>query len=100
MSYPCPVTISAATADVAALGAASVQFALAMDASELYLFASSGACWIKQGANPTASAAAGSLFVPANVVVTIDGALGAKLAVIQDGAATGKASLALARVVR
>jgi hypothetical protein len=44
-------------ADEAAVGASS--------AIALYQFIASGACWISQGSNPTASAGAGSTFVPA-----------------------------------
>lgn len=81
-------------ADQVAVGAASAQFTniVAMAAGQHYMFCSNIACWIKQGLNPTASAAPGSMYVPANVQVDIDGGVGIKLAVIQD-AAGGKASL-------
>lgn len=83
------VTGSAAVADTVAVGAASAEFPNinTMAAGQYFVFCSSVACWIKQGTNPVASAAAGSMFVPANVQVMIDGALGTELAVIQ--ASTG-----------
>jgi streptogramin lyase len=93
--YPAAVITGANTqSDEVAVGAASAQFAniTAMAAGQMFMFVSSTACWIKQGSNPTASAAPGSMYVPANTIVFISGANGVKLAVIQD-AAGGKASL-------
>lgn len=58
-----------------------------------YLFASTVNCWILQGANPTATAADGSMFVPANTQIVIWGGMGAKLAVLRDGGSDGKCSL-------
>lgn len=80
--------------DEVAVGAVSAQFAniVAMVAASYYLFISNTGCWIQQGANPTASAAPGSMFVPANTPIYVGGQTGAKLAVIQD-ALSGKASL-------
>lgn len=77
-----------------AVGAASAQFATSMNPGELWGFASTTACAIAQGANPTASAGAGSgsVALPAGQLVVIDGTAGAKLAVIQQ-AAGGFASL-------
>jgi len=95
MSFPAPVANGVNTnADQVNVIVTSAQFAniVAMAAKQTYLFVSTTACWIQQGANPTAAATPGSMFVPANVQVLIDGALGAKLAVIRD-AADGKASL-------
>lgn len=82
------------SADEVAVGVASAQFAAitTMAVGQFFLFVSSTACWIKPGANPTASAGAGSMYVPANFPIVVDGSLGAKLAVIRD-AADGKASL-------
>ena len=85
-----PVTASSDKLDV---GVASAQFATlnALANGRIYRFICTVACWIKQAANPTASAAAGNMYVGANEVVLIDGALGAKLAVIRasgDGVAT------------
>ncbi len=71
----------------------SAQFATVMAAGELFEFCSTVACYIAQGANPTASAGAGSMYVPANRPIVIDPAYaaGVKLAVIRavgDGSAT------------
>lgn len=62
-----------------------------MAAGQRFRFISTTACWIKQGENPTASAAAGSMYVAAGEVINIKGEHGAKLAVIRnsaDGVAT------------
>ena len=76
-----------------AVGAASVPFVSTMAAGSFWIFVSSTACWIKQGAGtPVATAGALSMYVPANTIIVIDGKAGANLAVIQD-AAGGKASL-------
>lgn len=75
----------------------SQQFDLDMGANEFWMFVSATACYIAQGANPTASAADGSVYVPANVIIPINGRAGAKLAVIQ-AASGGLASLT--RVLR
>lgn len=86
-----------ALTDTIAVGVASAQFA-ATAATGLFWFISSTACYIAQGTNPTASAADGSIFVPAGLPVLIDAAGGIKLAVIRS-AADGFASLAPARAV-
>lgn len=86
------VPTDASHADFLAVGAGSLQFAISMNSGEFYMFASSTACLIRQGSNPTASAAAGSTFVPAGTIVYIDGGVGAKLAVIQSSAG-GNATL-------
>lgn len=85
--------------DEVAVTSSSAQFAtLTMDTAvpsglRVYRFVASTSCWLATGANPTASAAAGSLYVPANTALLLDGAInGAKVAVIRD-AADGKASL-------
>ncbi len=85
------------TSIVQAVGAASAQFSATMAAGELWSFQSTTNCFIAQGANPTAAAANGSVAVAAGQLVLIDGALGAKLAVIQQ-AAGGSASLCRMRV--
>lgn len=92
----CPIT---ASSDVSTVTATSAQFdtIVAMAPGQFFAFVSNTACWIKQAANPTASAADGSMFVPAGVVVMIDGTNGIKLAVVRD-AADGKASLTPVRV--
>lgn len=80
-----------------AVGSSSAVIGLAMDATQplgvaLYSYVANVASWIAQGATPTAVAGSGSMYVPAGVQVTIDGSLGAGLAVIDDGSA-GKCSL-------
>jgi hypothetical protein len=84
------------TSIVRAVGAASVSFGAAMADGQVWLFASSAGAWIRQGAGVAASAANGSTFVPAGVVMAIDGACGPDLAVIEAGAG-GTASLTMAR---
>jgi hypothetical protein len=74
-----------------AVGASSVQFA-DMTAGKRYIFRSTTDCFVKQGANPTAAAAAANLAVKAGECVYIDPALGLKLAVIQ-ASAGGHATL-------
>lgn len=83
-------------ADEVAVTAASATFALAMDTTQptgarLYRYVANVGTWIAQGSAPLA-AAAGSIYVAAGVEVVLDGADGAALAVIDDGAA-GKATL-------
>ncbi len=92
----CPIT---ASSDSSTVTVSSQQFGtiVAMAPGQFFAFVSSTACWIKQAADPTASAADGSMFVPAGVIVMIDGTNGVKLAVIRD-AADGKASLTPVRV--
>ena len=91
-------------ADEVAVGAGSVQFGtLLMTTTGVvgqnrYQYVANVASWIAQGSNPTATAGAGSTYVPAGVIVLLDGHLGAKLAVIQDGSG-GKASLTPVQVV-
>ena len=56
---------------------------LTLVASTTYILTSSTDCFIKQGANPTASAAATSMYVPRGLPVLIQASQGAKLAVIR-----------------
>lgn len=88
-----------------AVGVASAQFAVDMAPrtnhrdNTVYLFTPNTACWILQGANPTATAGtAGELFVGAGVTVQLSPKDGVKLAVIRD-AVDGKSSLARTREV-
>lgn len=96
------LSVNSATADSAVIGAASVQFTTinAMAAGQFFELVANADCWYSQGANPTATAGAGSIFLPARKSVIIDGALGAKIALIQDGASAGKASLARIKWVK
>lgn len=80
------------SSDSQAVGAASAPFTSTIGKNEIWMFVSTTNCWIAQGANPTAAAADGNMFVPANVIVPISGLGGEKLAVIQ-ASAGGTASL-------
>lgn len=64
----------------------------AMVAGKLYAFQATADCWIAQGANPSATKGIGSFFVQKGIIWMLDGAQGAKLAILQD-AAGGNASL-------
>lgn len=60
-----------------------------------YVFSSNTACFIKQGpaaGSPTASSAAGSMYVPSDSFITIDPKYGDTVSVIRDSA-DGKATL-------
>lgn len=82
-----------------AVGAASAQFA-DMTANKLYVFHSTTACFIKQGAGAqTASAAANNVAVAAGQSVLIHSGNGVKLAVIR-ASADGHATLAPVTIVR
>jgi hypothetical protein len=87
------------SSDALAVGAASGQFATinAMAAGEFYLYSCNQNSYIAQGANPTATNGAGSMYVPANTVIPISGALGARLAAIRD-AVSGVATLTRVQV--
>lgn len=90
-----PSTASALEAGVTSGSATTLADALVTSktpGTAKYSYVSNVATWIAQGASPTASAGAGSMYVPANVVVILDGAYGAELSVIAD-ASSGKASL-------
>lgn len=90
------LTVAAgAAAETIAVGAASAQFALTLDAGKAYRLISSTACYVAQGANPTAVAGAGTgrYYVPAGVALDLHGFAGVKVAVIQ-AAAGGFASIA------
>ena len=75
-----------------AVGAASAQFDLELDPKSSYVLISDVPIWLAQGANPTASAGAGSMRWPANVPLQIAGLVGAKVAAIR-AAGDGNASL-------
>jgi len=87
------------TAQSLALGGASV-LSTALSESQSYRLAASGNCWVKFGTAPTAvAAAADNHYIAAGGVLHVHaGALGTspKIAVIQDGAATGYLNISLA----
>lgn len=88
-----PYYINPNNADNTAVGASSAQNTTSMAVDANYVFISDCSCYIKQGANPTASSADGSMLVPAGVALLLQGRNGAKLAVIQSGAVGGNCSL-------
>lgn len=64
-----------------------------MEERGIYSYACTVDSWIAQGETPVASAAAGSMFVPARTVVLIDAAQGENLSALREGGSSGKASL-------
>ncbi len=85
-----PVTTAS---ELAAVTAASATFTLVMAKNEFYIFVSTTACFIKQtDAATAATAASGSMLIPAGLGVRISGNNGTRLTVIRD-TADGKASL-------
>lgn len=67
----------------------------AMVAKARYAFSTTTACYVLQGANPTATAGDGSTLVPAGATIYLDGGLGAKIAVLR---ATADGECTLTRV--
>ena len=90
------LSVDTSTSLSVAVGATSTAFGASMVAGLYYTYVADVASWIAQGASPTASAGAGSCYVPAGVVLPIDGAAGADLAVIE-ASTGGRASLTRAR---
>jgi hypothetical protein len=89
-----PFFINPTGSDNTAVTASSGQNStIAMVATGTYLFLSDVSCYLAQGANPTASAADGSMLVPAGVGILLRGSAGAKIAVIASSASTGNCSL-------
>lgn len=91
------MAIDSNTATSVAIGAASV-LSVALPSGQYQISASgTGGCWVASGANPTAAAHVnGSTFVPVNYPVMINLAVANwKFAVIQDGSATGWASITI-----
>lgn len=77
----------AGTSDFQSVTSSEVDFDTTMASGEHYLFTCSTGCYLKQGAAPVAASAAdGSMYVPAGLPVLIDGAQGAKLSVIRESA--------------
>lgn len=88
---PIPSTSASQT-----IGGASAIVSSSLDPKKIYQLVGSGAFWYAQGSvasNPTATAGAGSTYVPANTIVLVHGGNGARVVIIQDGASTGKVSL-------
>lgn len=96
MSFP----IITPSSDVQTVAGTEVDFDTTMASGEFYLLVSSTLCWVKQGTAPVAASAAdGSTLVPANFPFLIDGALGAKLSILQHTAG-GSASLTRVKLAR
>lgn len=71
-----------------------------IETNKTYQFISTVTCWIAQGDNPTAAAAAGSKFCAAGESVLLDGGHGTVVAVIREGGSNGAASLTPVTTVR
>lgn len=81
---PFPLIVS--LSDVTAVGPASVQSGMTMVKGQRYFVVADCAMYVQQGANPTATAADGSCFLPANCPILIEGIDGAKIATIHPSA--------------
>ena len=79
--------------DVVAVGAASAQSEAVPAHIHKVMLTSTTACWVSYGVNPTASAADGSFYLPANTDLELSAHPGNKFAVIQ-AAAAGSLSVA------
>jgi hypothetical protein len=89
--------------DVAAVGASSATFSITLRANERYRLSTNANLWFVQAAAPTAvknTAPCAYLAAGAEVLITTTAGLPAKVAVIQDGASTGFASISRASVGR
>ena len=69
--------------DVVAVGAASAQSAAVPANIHKVMLTSTTGCWVAYGVNPTASAAAGSFYLPADCEVVLSAHPSQKFAVIQ-----------------
>jgi hypothetical protein len=90
-----PVT---STSEALTVTSTAASFDTAMEAGGFYVFTCDVASWIAQGESPTATAADGSLYLPAGVSILLDGTAGAALSVIR-ASGDGTASLTRARVL-
>lgn len=73
-------TVSAAFMSSSIVSAAQVPITL--EGNKVYFFTSSTACYLAQGANPTASAGNGSAYIPAGEPIYLHGDAGAKVSVL------------------
>lgn len=87
----------AATSSYLAVTTSAANLAAALSATGTYVYTANVDTFIKQGAAPTASAGAASMFVPAGMPVLIDGAQGAVVSVI--GLAAGHATLQTVKAI-
>lgn len=95
MSFLVPTPFS----DRTTVTSTSQVFSQSMVAGEYYVLTSDIACYILQGAAPTASAADLNTYVAAGQSVPIDGGIGTKLAIIRVGSSDGVATLTRAKLV-
>jgi hypothetical protein len=77
----------------------SQQFSVTLNGGLRYLFTSNVWCCIAQGTNPTAALADGSMFVPSNTPIVIQGRDGHKLAVIRTANENGFVADGIATIV-
>lgn len=83
----------AGSSDFMAVGSGEADTSLTLAARDMYVFTCDIDCYIRQGTAPVAASAAdGSMYVPAGMPVVIDGAQGANVSVIRKGASDGIAT--------
>jgi hypothetical protein len=83
------------TSQVITIGAASVASTNAFAATTQDIrISTTGNCWVNIATAPVASAGAGSFYLPATQIEYVHVNPGQKIAVIQEGAATGTFSVA------
>jgi hypothetical protein len=83
------VVVDAKNSIETAVGVAAALSTVVMATHRVYAYSCTTNSWIKQdasGNSPVASAASGSMFVPAGFVVYLDGSYGDTLSVIRDTA--------------
>jgi hypothetical protein len=90
------MVIPAGAPEFSTVTASAQNISTTMSHGNLYLFTSNTTCWIQQGSNPTATAGAGSILIPAGTTILLHGDQGTKCSVIRD-AADGKATLVIVR---
>lgn len=87
------MVVPAGVSDYSTVTASNQVFASSMSTGNIYLFSTTVACFVAQHATaPVASAAAGSILVPAGSSILLHGDGGVKLGVIRD-TVDGKATL-------
>ena len=85
------VVAKPASADYNTVTSSSQQLTIVANAG--YVLVTSVAAWVAQGTNPTASAADGSMYVPADTPTLINGDYGVKVAVLRVGSSDGVCTL-------
>jgi hypothetical protein len=95
MSALFPDTSTTTAARYLSVTASAQNISTTLDPKRFYLFSSSVSCYISQGSAPTAAAANGSMYVPAGILVCLDGSVGATVSVL--GTGVGNATLVQGR---